>query len=148
MKKLIASKKGIVALLATLTVVAIAAVGSFAYFTASGAGTGSTTVGHSSAIQLSSPTVGDLYPGGADVPVTITIHNPGSGAQHVGTVSGTVADNLGCLGSWFVVDAAVFNGTIGAGASDTAPTHVRMLDSGTSQNVCQDKTLTINWSSN
>ena len=33
MKKLIASKKGIVALLATLTVVAISAVGAYAYFT-------------------------------------------------------------------------------------------------------------------
>jgi hypothetical protein len=146
--KFIKSKKGIAALLATLTVVAFAAVGAYAYFTAGGSGTGSATVGSASTIALSSAPVGTLLPGGADVPVTVTIHNPGSSAQHVGTVSGTVADNTGCLGAWFAVDSVNANVTVAAGDDETADTNVRMIDTGTNQNACQGKSMTINWSSN
>jgi hypothetical protein len=122
--------------------------GALAYFTSAGSGTGTATVGSATAIVLSSPPVGTLYPGGADVPVTVTIQNPGSGSQFVGQVSGTVADNAGCLGTWFQVDTVTYNNTLAAGASATASTAVRMLDSGTNQNVCQGKTMTINWTSN
>ena len=139
-------KKAIVLAVAVLAIAL--GTGAYAYFTSTGSGTGSATVGSSSGIQLSSPSVGTLYPGGADVPVTVTIHNPGSGAQFVNQVSGTVADNAGCLGSWFQVDTVTYANTLAAGASDTASTNVRMLDSGTNQDVCQGKSMTINWSSN
>jgi hypothetical protein len=145
--KLIKSKKALV-LLGALVVAAAASIGAYAYFTAAGAGNGTAHVGSSSAIELSSPLVGDLYPGGADVPVTVTIKNPGGGAQYVGTVSGTVEDNGGCLGTWFVVDPVDYKDTLAAGASDTVGTNVRMLDSGGDQNVCKGKTVTIDWSSN
>jgi hypothetical protein len=129
--------------------VAIAlAAGALAYFTSNGSGTGTATVGSATAIVLSSPPVGDLFPGGADVPVTVTIQNPGSGSQFVNQVSGSVADNAGCLGSWFQVDTVTYGATLAPGASDTADTNVRMLDSGTNQDVCQGKSMTINWSSN
>jgi hypothetical protein len=122
--------------------------GAFAYFTSSGSGTGTAGVGSSSTIQLSSGTVGGLFPGGADVPVTVTIHNPGSGAEYVGTVSGSVADNGGCSGTWFQVDNVTYGATLAAGGSDTVSTNVRMLDSGTNQNACQSQSMTINWTSN
>jgi len=141
------TKRRVIVLAITAAAVAVA-TGAFAYFTASGSGTGSATVGSASAVNLSSGAVGGLFPGGADVSVTVTIANPGSGAQHVGTVSGSVADNSGCLGAWFQVDPVVYNATIAAGGSDTATTKVRMLDSGTNQDVCQAKSMTINWSSN
>jgi hypothetical protein len=141
------TKKRVV-LLAIAGSAAALAAGAFAYFTASGSGTGSATVGSASGIVLSSGAVSGLFPGGADVPATVTISNPGGGAQHVGTVSGSVADNSGCLGSWFQVDSVVYNGTIAAGGSDTASTNVRMVDSGTNQDVCQGKAMTVNWSSN
>lgn len=140
-------KKGFAAFFAAAAC-AVAAFGAYAYFTQAGSGTGPTTVGTSSAIQLSSPLVGTLYPGGADVPVTVTIQNPGSANQYVNTVSGSVQDNTGCLGSWFVVDSVTYQATVAAGASDTAGTNVRMTDSGTDQNICKGKTMTINWSSN
>jgi hypothetical protein len=120
----------------------------FAYFTSTGSGTGTATVGSSSAVELSSPSVGPLYPGGADVPVTVTIHNPGGGSEYVNQVSGSVADNSGCLGAWFQVDSVSYAGTLAAGASDTASTHVRMLNQNLSQDACQGKSMTINWSSN
>ena len=110
----------------------------FAYFSSTGSGTGTATVGSSTNVTLASPSVGTLYPDGAQVPVDVTITNPGSGSEYVGHVSGSVADNTGCSGTWFQVD----------GSNATVQTHVRMLDSGTNQDACQGKTLTINWSSN
>jgi hypothetical protein len=136
-------------ILAAIGAVAVAlTTGAFAYFTASGTGTGTAAVGSASTVNLSSGSVSGLYPGGADVPVTVTIANPGSGSQHVGTVSGSVADNGSCLGDWFEVDSVAYDGTVAAGGSDTTSTDVRMLDSGTNQNACQGKTMTITWSSN
>lgn len=134
-----------------LTIVALAiGVGTtaFAYFSSTGAGTGSATVGSSSAVVLSSPSVGPLYPGGADVPVTVSIQNPGSGNEYVNQVTGAVATNSGCLGSWFVVDPVTYGGDVTHGATVTASTNVRMLDASANQDACQGKTLTINWTSN
>jgi hypothetical protein len=147
MKKFLKSKKGI-ALLATMVAAVAAAVGAYAYFTNIGTGTGSATVGSSDVIALSGDVADSLYPGGADAPVTVSISNPGSGTQHVGTISGTVANNGECLGEWFVVDSINYDADLLAGTSDTADTAVRMLDSGAPQDVCQGKSLTITWSSN
>jgi hypothetical protein len=146
MRKHLTKKRAVV--LAIVGAAIALGTGAFAYFTASGSGTGSATVGTASAINLSSGAVGGLYPGGADVPVTVNLSNPGGGAQYVGTVSGSVADNGGCQGAWFQVDSVAYNGTLAVGGSDTKSTNVRMLDSGTNQNACQGKTMTINWSSN
>ena len=107
------------------------------YFSSTGSGTGTATVGSSSAVELTSPSVGPLYPGGADVPVDVTIHNPGSGSEYVNHVSGSVADNAGCLGSWFQVDGFNYANTLGAGASATVQTQVRMLNQNLSQDACQ-----------
>jgi len=146
MSKILTKKRLVVLAIAGATV-ALAA-GAFAYFTASGSGSGSATVGTSSNITLASGAVTGLYPGGVDVPVTVTITNPGSGNQFVGTVSGTVADNAGCLGTWFQVDSITYAQTLAHGASDTRSTNVRMLDSGSNQDVCKGKVMTINWTSN
>ena len=135
----------------TLTVVAslALAVSAYAYFSSTGSGTGQATVGSSSAVQLSSDAITGLFPGGADVPVTVHVHNPGSGAEYVGTISGSVATSGSCLGSWFQVDPITYNTDVAAGANGAnASTKVRMLDSGTNQDACQGQTLTINWSSN
>ena len=51
MKRFLRSKKGAAALLATV-VVAISAVGAFAYFTNTGSGTGAATVGTSAEVSL------------------------------------------------------------------------------------------------
>lgn len=137
-----------------LLAVAIAAIaaplGAYAYFSATGTGSGSATVGSSSTIELSSAAgdvTGTLYPGGADVPVVVHIKNPGSGAQYVGTVSGTVEDSGQCLGSWFVVDSKAVDADLAKGASTTASTVMRMIDANANQDACQGKTLTIDWTS-
>src|SRR5580765_1869164 len=86
--KVIKSRKGI-ALLAVLVVAAVAAVGAYAYFTSSGAGSGSATVGSTTNdITVSSVTTGALYPL-ASAPAAntdVTVNNTGSGQQFVNTV--------------------------------------------------------------
>src|SRR3954449_10482297 len=82
--KLIKSKKGI-ALLAILAIAAISAVGAYAYFTNSGAGTGSGTVGTSTAFALHGRATPTLYPGQSS-PVTLTVDNNGSGNQFLDTI--------------------------------------------------------------
>jgi hypothetical protein len=144
----ILKRKKLVLIAAGAVVAAVAAFAAYAYFSSTGSGTGSASVGASSTIQLSSPAVGTLYPGGPAVPVTVSIHNPGSGNEFVGTISGTVADNTGCLGSWFTVDPITYDTSVVAGDTATASTNVRMVESNTNQDACQSKTVTINWSSN
>ena len=113
-------KRSILGLIAVIAVGAIA-FGAYAYFTSTGTGNGNAVVGSSSTIALSSADVSTLYPGGADVPVTVNLHNPGSGTEYVGTISGTVETQAGCLSSWFQVDPVAYNAELAHGASDTAP---------------------------
>ena len=140
-------KKGIVAL-AAVVVVAIGAIGAYAYFTSTGSGAGSATVGTSSTVNLSSPLVGTLYPGSGTVPVTVTINNPGTGSQLVGTISGTVTDQAGCLGAWFTVAPIAYNAQVAGGASPTAATTVAMNNLAVNQDPCQGLTMAIAWTSN
>jgi len=160
--RLIKHKK-LAILVSTVAIIALAGA-AFAYFTNSGTGAGTAGVGTSSTIEVNSALVGTLYPGGADVDVTVNIHNPGAGAQYVGTISGVVNDNTNgtpsvltddCLGSWFVVDSVIYNDTLaaddaaaGGADEDTADTVVRMTDSGTNQDNCKGDTMSITWSSN
>jgi hypothetical protein len=146
MAKYVTKKRVIVVAVAALAIGL--GTSAFAYFTSTGSGTGSATVGSSSAVELSSTSVGPLYPNGVNVPVDVTIHNPGGGSEYVGHVSGSVADDDGCLGSWFQVDGFDYNGQLAANASAQVQTNVRMVNVNASQNACQGKSITINWSSN
>lgn len=134
--------------LAVSLLVAAAAVGGYAYFTASGSGSGDATVGTAAGIVLTSDPVGDLYPGSGNLSVTVHVSNPGSGHQFVNVISGTVEDNGGCLGTWFQVDPKTFATDVGPGTATTTTTNVRMPNAATNQNACQGKTMTIDWSSN
>ena len=140
-------KKGI-ATLTAIAVVVLGAVGAYAYFTAPGSGAGSATVGNASPINLSSPSVGPLYPGSGTVPVTVTVNNPGTGSQLVGTISGTVTTQGGCLGTWFTVAPINFNAQVAGGASPTAATTVQMNNPAVNQDACQGLTMNIAWTSN
>ncbi len=147
MRKYLTRKR--VLLLAVAALAVGLGTGAYAYFTASGTGTGSATVGSASGIQLSSDAVGPLYPGAAATPVAVHVHNPGGGTQHVGTISGTVADNGGCLGSWFTVASVTYDQDVAGGGDGTdASSSISLDESGTNQDACQGKSMTITWSSN
>lgn len=147
MKKHLSKRRVIIAAVVVVAL-AIASGAAYAYFTAGGTGTGAATVGAASPIAIASDTpAGLLYPGGADVVVSVHVTNNGSGSQYVNQVSGSVADNGGCLGSWFQVDPVALHANITKGATSDTTTKIRMLDNG-DQNACVNKTVTINWTSN
>lgn len=151
--KFLKMKKSI-ALLATAAVVAIAAIGAYAYFTTTGAGSGTATVGTSSAVTLygSAPTT--VYPGGATSVVNFTLDNPSSGHQYVNTVFldsitayPTALDRTNntnaILGCGSVDDGSVAN----AAASDFYMADVAALQdfpAGNGQTVTQTGTLVMN----
>jgi hypothetical protein len=146
MAKYVTKKRVIVVAVAALAIGL--GTSAFAYFSSTGSGSGSATVGTSTAVVLSSPSVGPLYPGGADVPVTVSIQNPGGGNEYVNQITGAVPNNGSCLGSWFVVDPINYAAEVTHGATVTASTNVRMLDAAANQDACKNASMTINWTSN
>jgi hypothetical protein len=101
--KLIKSKKGL-AFLATLVVAVVAAVGAYAYFTSTGNGTGSATVGDATnwtvGEDVDGASGGPLYPdaaiGGANIQTdSYTVKNGGSGSQNLTSVTVQVAESDG-----------------------------------------------------
>ncbi len=165
MLKFIKTKKGI-AMLATLVVVGAAAFGAYAYFTNSGSGTGSATVGTSAGPDLTATTVGAVTPGGQTGDVTISAYNNGTGQQLIGTVSldsvdaysdlahtnsipvGTGAGD--CDTSQFSMNPVVENQDIAPGGPTALTVHGTLVmadDLANSQDGCKGAYLVLNLSS-
>jgi hypothetical protein len=154
--KLFATKKALV-LLAITGVAVAASVGAYAYFTSTASGTGSATVGTSSALTLHGTISGDeLYPGDATGDtVTFTVDNPSKGKQQLGTISlasvGVDSGHSACphaVGTDFsMADVAVDTSYApGSGQAVTPTGTLLMLDDG-NQDACKGATLTLHFSS-
>ena len=101
--KVIKSKKG-VALLATLAVAVIAAVGAYAYFTSTGSADGTGKVGTSTGFTVvAGSESGNLYPltypAGAQALTGGSVTNPGSGYQNVHQIVATITAPTEALGA-------------------------------------------------
>jgi hypothetical protein len=159
------SKKAIV-LLAALAVVAIAAVGAYAYFSNAGSGAGSASVGASAGPTLNATTVGAVTPGGQTGDVTITAVNNGTGHQEIGTVTLTSVDAFAgpgftnpipvgvgpgkCDTSKFSMAPVVENQDIAPGGPTALTVHGTLVmanDPSNSQDACQNAVLRLNLSS-
>jgi hypothetical protein len=164
MRKFLKSKKGI-ALLATMIVAVAATVSAYAYFTDSGAGTGSATVGTSSTVSLAGTITGTLYPAGDPAGVSVLVQNTGSGSQYVDTITlasittdaGHSACDLSVSGlnpAFTMADIAVAtdltkdNGAAGGTDQTTKTGSLQMNDTGVSQNACKNAPLTLHFTSN
>lgn len=144
--------------LAGVCVVAVAAF-AYAYFTSTGSGTATATVGTSSAVTIKGTVSGNLYPG-ASATVTLTVDNPSSGKQRVGTVSlekitvdaGHPTCSVVTSGGNpdFTMADVVVNKTFGPGNGQAVtPTGtLTMNDTGVNQDPCQGATLTLTLKSN
>jgi hypothetical protein len=150
--------------LAALTALAVLALvgGAIAYFTNTGSGTGTATVGTSSAVTLAGTITGTLYPGGSPASVSVLVTNPGSSSQYVNTVhlasittdSGHSTCDLSISGATpaftmsdiTVAQTLTKSGT--AGDQTTVTGSLQMNDTGVSQNACQGAPLTVNFTSN
>lgn len=139
--------------------VLVAAVGAYAYFTTTGSGTATATVGTSSAVTLKGTVTGDLYPGSSS-PVSLTVDNPSSGKQRVGTISlekitadaGHSSCSVVITGGNpdFTMADVVVNETFspGNGQAVTPGGTLVMNDTGVNQDACQGATLTLTLKSN
>jgi hypothetical protein len=144
--------------LAGVCVLAVAA-GAYAYFTTTGSGTATATVGTSSAVTLKGTVSGNLYPGSSS-PVTLTVDNPSSGKQRVGTISlekitadaGHASCSVVITGGNpdFTMADVVVNKTYapGNGQAVTPSGTLAMNDTGVSQDACQGATLTLTLKNN
>ncbi len=153
----ITNKKALVALgCACVLAVAGAAI---AYFTSSGSGTGSAGVGSSSAVTLHATITSNLYPGSSS-PVTLTVDNPSSGVQRVGTVSlasisvdsghSTCSTVITGGNPDFTMAPVPVNQVVnpGNGQSVAATGTLAMNETGVNQDGCQGATLTLHLTNN
>jgi hypothetical protein len=141
-------------------IVALGATGAaFAYFTSSGSGTGTAAVGSSSAVTLNATISSNLYPGSSS-PVSLTVDNPSSGSQRVGTVtlasisvdSGHSACSTAISGGNpdFAMPAVNVNKVFppGNGQSVTPTGTLTMNETGVNQDACQGAALTLHLTNN
>lgn len=164
MKGFIKSKKGLI-LLATLVVAAAAAVGAYAWFSSTGHGTGTASVGSVAAtgalnVDVTGPTgAADLYPtalGDANASIQsfgYAVTNPSESNVYLSTV--TIAVDSTSLPAGCSVNDFSLNGTaVGQSVTDTynetlsplsdAPANeqdgsvtLQMVDNGANQDLCQ-----------
>jgi hypothetical protein len=144
------TKKRLIATAITIGALAVAG-GAFAYFTASGSGTGQAAVGSSTPWTVTfGTTTGTMYPGAGTATLPYTVTNAGNGNQKLATT--TVAVNAdtngnvtthgatvtGCLATWFTAANTPPTATdLAAGAHTTGSVAVTMADAAVSQNSCQ-----------
>jgi hypothetical protein len=141
-------------------VAALTAAGAaIAFFTSSGSGTGTAAVGSSSAVTLHATISSDLYPGSSS-PVSLTVDNPSSGAQRVGTVTlasisvdaGHSACSTAISGGNpdFTMPAINVNKVFspGNGQSVTPSGTLTMNETGVNQDACQGAALTLHLTNN
>jgi hypothetical protein len=141
--------------LVALSVVGVLAVAgaAIAYFTSSGSGTGTASVGSSSPVTIHGTAGTTLYPG-TNSSVSFTVDNPSSGTEHVGTIHlGSVTTDAGhstCDTTAFTMPDVNANQTFpnGSGQSVTATGTLTMADTGVSQDGCQGAPLTLHLTSN
>jgi hypothetical protein len=130
-----------------------------AYFTSTGSGTGTASVGTSSNVTLHGTVASTLYPGTSST-VTFTADNPSPGAELVNTIHlASVTPDAGHSGCSIVITGGNPDFTMpdvvanqnfphGNGQAVTAAGTLTMNDTGVSQNACQGATLTLNLTSN
>jgi hypothetical protein len=152
------TKKHVVLGLAAVCVLGIAA-GAYAYFSTTGSGTATATVGSSSTLTIKGTITGSLYPG-TSLPVTLTVDNPSTGKQRVGTITlekitpdaghSTCSTVVTGGNPDFTMADVVVNKVYGTGNNQTVTPSgsLAMNDTGVSQDACQGATLTLTLKSN
>jgi hypothetical protein len=144
-------KKSPIIVIALVAVFALA-TGAFAYWTTTGAGTGtSTNALTNGTVSLTPATAAGLTPGKTQA-VTFTASNPGTSSLFVGTIS-TVVTVLPatCLAADFAVTAGVENTRVVAGAVNAVmPVNasITFTDTVVNQDLCKNAVVTLTSTSN
>ncbi|WP_161952515.1 hypothetical protein [Actinoplanes sp. TFC3] len=130
----------------------------FAYWTTSGAGTGTSATGTSTAVtvtQIGTPPSG-LTPGGADQPLAFRVNNSQTTSQYVSAVRVDVASVTtgggapvpGCTSADFAItQPTAINSDLTAGDHDYNPSGalIHMINRNVSQDACKDVTVNLSF---
>jgi len=162
-RKLLSSRRGrILVVLAVVGTVFGGGGAAFAYFTSTGSGTGSATVGTAGTWSVTQDnTSGTIYPGSGSSTIVFDVKNTGTGDQQYGTATATVNSSgsditvggnavSGCQANWFTSSVSSDPGlgtNIAGGATVQVSVQVSMpTDSADNQNACQGKSpdVTLN----
>jgi len=158
MKKHLSKKRVVLAAIVAVALTIASGV-AYAYFTATGAGSGNATVGNSTVILLTPTISSTLYPAGTPASVSVVVKNNGSGAQYVNTIHlasitpdgghSTCVTTVGAgpANAFTMADVSVAT-DIAAGGTTTKVGSLQMNDTGINQDACQGATLTLNLTSN
>jgi hypothetical protein len=156
------TRRRVVAALAVVTALVVAGA-AVAYFTSSGSGTRSASVGSSSAVTLLGTVTGAPVPAGAPAGVSVLVTNPGSGSEFVNAVHlaniTTDADHSDCVTTvgaaprvaFTMADIPVAQTLTGTGTTNdhvTVTGALRMNDTLVDQDNYMGATLTLTFSSN
>jgi hypothetical protein len=154
--KLFAARRRI-AIVGTAAAMVLAGGGAaFAYFTASGSGTGSGTVGSTGTWQVTqASSTGTIYPGSGSSVITFNVKNTGTADQQYSTATSTVnsdgsgniqtgvgnASVSGCLAAWFsatvTADTSIDTNVAGGATVQVQVTVTMPTDSTDNQNACE-----------
>jgi hypothetical protein len=159
---LISRKK--LAIAAGATSVVVGGTVAFAYFTTTGGGSGTGTVGTSSAMTIhqvgivySNASSDNAFVPGTSATVTFSVDNPSSGHQLLNTIhlASVTSNKSGCDSvdqpTWFTMPDVTVNKDYGAGNGQAVtPTGTITFnnDPAASQDACKGATLTFNYTSN
>jgi hypothetical protein len=163
MKRITRFRKRTWVLLGVVAVIAaMASVGAYAYWTSTGSGTGSATVGTDTPweVTTAAATGGPLTPDGPAQSIDYTVTNNSTGTQRLANVAISVANANGsawdgpgtCSAADFEVNGAAAGtayddtslaGDFAAAADDTAPITIQMIDTGANQNDCRGVTVPL-----
>lgn len=152
MSKLFTTRRRIVIVGITGAVVLGGAGAAFAYFTASGQGTGTGSVGSATSfnVVVGTPTGGPLYPGAGTETFGYTITNTGTGNQGLNTITISVAPDsaaatAGCEASWYNLnnsgqDQVTLNPDVdlAANGTNTGSFTLQLTDVNSSQDGCEN----------
>ncbi len=150
MRKIVMKKRVLVPI--SILAALIVAGAAIAYFTSTGSGTGTATVGSTRAVTLHGTAATTLYPGTTSS-VSFTVDNPSSGTQRVGTIRlvsvATDAGHSGCVVADFTMPDVVANQSFPSGNAQavTATGTLTMANTGVAQDACQGAPLTLTLSS-
>ncbi|MEI8105631.1 MAG: hypothetical protein WCH31_07295 [Actinomycetes bacterium] len=151
-----------VALLVGFAVVAISAVGAFAFFTSTGKGSGTASVGTSTtwAVSTAAATGGPLTPAGPTENVVYHVKNNSTGKQSLANVAVTIANSdgtpwvsvTGCSKDDFSIEGATAGATyndtrqaanLAADAQADGSITLQMVDTGSNQDGCKNATVPL-----
>lgn len=143
----------------TAVLVAVGGGVAYAYWTASGTGTGEATTGESTAFVITSDeAVGEISPGSAGQTVDFQVNNPGTGSQLLEDVTVTMASATGV--AWVpaegceiadysaTITTAAPAGEIAPGATVEGVATIVLTNTAVNQDACQGEVVPLYFEAN